>query len=248
MSSFDGSSACVPATSLLQCQLYRDRCIEEGKMARSPFGGDGSGKETIAVEQAIAGSNRPGTTFAVSAAPIVPSEENELASILAQAVGDCAVELLPGHSFRAKVDGRFVQVELQMPEHKSERILIGICNKTPQGGWLGRQVEDLLRRAVEQTPVAVRSTAYPTNPKAAVTRLLHDLEEGGGRRVVVEDSDWRTMLIWCSSTSSKPVAGLRGLATTHAAVNGPRLAAVDPQSGPGRNRRQVLTATFCARS
>ena len=93
------------------------------------------------------------------------------------------------------MNGRFVQVQLQTPEHKSERILIGICNKAPQGGWLGRQVEELLRRAVEQTAVAVRSTAYPNNPKAAVTGLLRDLEEGGGRCLVVEDSDWRTMLL-----------------------------------------------------
>ncbi|HKM52479.1 MAG TPA: hypothetical protein VJY33_03655 [Isosphaeraceae bacterium] len=180
---------------LLQCQLYRERCVEEGKMACPPFGVDGAGKETIAVEQAIAGIEQAWNDLRSSAAPIVPSEENELASILAQAVHDCALELLPGHSFQAEVNGRFVQVQLQTPEHKSERILIGICNKAPQGGWLGRQVEELLRRAVQQTAVAVRSTAYPNNPKAAVTRLLRDLEEGGGRCLVVEDSDWRTMLL-----------------------------------------------------
>jgi hypothetical protein len=185
---------------LLQCQLYRERCIEEGKMAYPPFGDDGGGKETIAVEQALAGIEQAWNDRRSSEAPIVPSEENELASILALAVRDCALELLPGHSFRAKVDGRFIQVELQTPEdksdeHNSERILIGICNKASQGGWLGRQVEELLRRAVKQTAVAVRSTSYPSNPKTAVVGLLRVLEEGGGRRVVVEDSDWRTMLL-----------------------------------------------------
>ena len=156
-------------------------------MACPPFGVDGGGAETIAVEQAIAVIEQAWNDLRSSAAPIVPSEENELASILVQAVRDCALELLPGHSFQAEVNGRFVQVELQMPECKSERILIGICNKAPQGGWLGRQVEELLRRAVQQTAVAVRSTAYPSNPKAAVTGLLRDLEEGGGRCVVVEE-------------------------------------------------------------
>jgi hypothetical protein len=180
---------------LLQCQLYRDRCIEEGKMASLPFGDERGGKETIAVEQAIATIEQAWNDHRSSEPPIVPSEENELVSILARAVRDCALELLPGHSFQAKVDGRFIQVELQTPEHKSERLLIGMCNKAPRGGWLGRQVEELLRRATEQRAVAVRSTAYPSDPKTAVARLLRDLEEGGGRCVVVEDSDWRTMML-----------------------------------------------------
>ena len=42
--------------------------------------------------------------------------------------------------------------------------------------------------------VVVRSTAYPSNPKTVVAQLIAKLITGGGRRVVVEDSDWRTML------------------------------------------------------
>jgi hypothetical protein len=74
-------------------------------------------------------------------------------------------------------------------------MLAGICNRASQGGGLGRQVEELLKRAGAESaiPVAVRYTAFPTNPKTAIGQLLRDLLEGGGRRVVVEDSDWRTM-------------------------------------------------------
>ncbi len=49
------------------------------------------------------------------------------------------------------------------------QILAGVCNRAPQGGGLGKQIEELMQRAGEHTPVIVRSTAFPTNPKAAVT-------------------------------------------------------------------------------
>jgi hypothetical protein len=42
--------------------------------------------------------------------------------------------------------------------------------------------------------VAIRSTAYPGNLRTAVGQLIRDLVDGGGLRVVIEDSDWRTMM------------------------------------------------------
>ena len=82
-----------------------------------------------------------------------------------------------------------------MPRIKSvERMLVGVCNKGAQGGALGRQIEEVEQRAGEHTPVIVRSTAFPSSPKAAVSQQLGKLIAGGGRRVVVEDSDWRTMM------------------------------------------------------
>ena len=74
------------------------------------------------------------------------------------------------------------------------RSLVGVCNKAPQGGALGRQIDEVVKRAGEHTPVIVRSTDFPSNPKAAVSRQLGQLITGGGRRVVVQDSDWRAMM------------------------------------------------------
>ncbi len=73
-------------------------------------------------------------------------------------------------------------------------MLVGICNKGAQGGGLGRQIDEVVQRAGKHTPVIVRSTAFPGSPKAAVSQQLGKLIAGGGRRVVIEDSDWRTML------------------------------------------------------
>ena len=57
------------------------------------------------------------------------------------------------------------------------------------GGGLSRQIDEVSSRAGGHTPVIVRSTAFPSSPKAAVSQQLGKLIADGGRRVVVEDSD-----------------------------------------------------------
>jgi hypothetical protein len=73
-------------------------------------------------------------------------------------------------------------------------LLVGLCNKRAQGGSLSRQIDEVVEKADGRTPVIVRSTDYPSNPKAAVAVQLGELVNNGGRAVVVEDSDWRVML------------------------------------------------------
>src|SRR5271165_3054653 len=171
------------------CQVYRDRCVAEGRLVPYPFDGELTSlkEQDHAVEQAW---NEHHTTVSL----FVPTEEPELARVLCGAIGACSGELETGHEFMAEADGRFVPVEIHDRDDSVERILIGICNKRAQGGGLGRQIEELVKRAGEHTVVVVRSTAYPSNPKTVVAQLIAKLITGGGRRVVVEDSDWRTML------------------------------------------------------
>ena len=172
------------------CQVYRDRCVAEGRLVPYPFDGgdhDAHRSRITPIEQAW---NEHHTTVS----PVVPTEEPELARVLCGAIGACSGEVETGHEFVAEADGRFVPVEIHDRDDSVERILIGVCNKAAQGGGLGRQIEELVKRAGEHTVVVVRSTAYPSNPKAAVSQLIAKLITGGGRRVVVEDSDWRTML------------------------------------------------------
>ena len=76
----------------------------------------------------------------------------------------------------------------------SSELLVGVCNKAAQGGGLSRQIDEVVKRAGEHTPVIVRSIDFPKSPKAAVVQQLGRLIADGGRRVVVEDSDWRTMI------------------------------------------------------
>ncbi len=171
------------------CQVYRDRCVAEGRLVPYPFDGGITPLPELdhTIEQAW-------NEHRATVSPVVPTEEPELARVLCSAIGACSAELETGHEFLAEADGRFVPVEVHHRDDSVERILIGVCNKGAQGGGLGRQIDELVKRAGEHSVVVVRSTAYPSNPKAAVTQLIGKLVSGGGRRVVVEDSDWRTML------------------------------------------------------
>jgi hypothetical protein len=179
---------------LLECHLYRERCVEEGKMADYPFEGDGDKRGTQLIDERLINEIEQAWNDDRQSYPeVVPVDEAELAVILAAAIRSAAAELATGQKYEAQTDGRFVPVEVHGADDTLTRILAGVCNRSPQGGWLGKQIEELMQRAGENTPVAVRSTAYPTNPKAAVTQLIGKLITRGGRRVVVEDSDWRIM-------------------------------------------------------
>ena len=77
--------------------------------------------------------------------------------------------------------GRFVSVSVEGRE-----LLVGICNKNPQGGALGRQIKEVEKEAGGRTPVLVRCSEYPANPRsleatAAAVQASLDLRDNGGR-------------------------------------------------------------------
>jgi hypothetical protein len=172
---------------------YRELCIEEGKMTDYPFrDGRQDGRrpegEIVSLEQAW---NESRSTLELS----VPVDEKELATILSDAIQLCSEEVQPAQRFKAKVDGRMVLVERFDSEKLTEQMVVGVCNRAAPGGGLGRQIDEVVKRAGEDTPVIVRSTEFPKSPKAAVVQQLDQVIRNGGRRAVVEDSDWRTMMV-----------------------------------------------------
>jgi chloramphenicol 3-O-phosphotransferase len=171
---------------------YRERCIERGKMAEYPFEGI-SPVEPPAVQPIII-LEQAWNEFRSTFSPVVPVDEIELASILAEAIRSCSAEVETGEYFEVEVEGRMAQVECHAASQSVECMLVGVCNRSPQGGWLGRQIEEVVKRAGEHTPIIVRSTDFPSSPKAAVVQQLGQLIKDGGRKVVVQDSDWRAMM------------------------------------------------------
>ena len=127
----------------------------------------------------------------------VPTDEVGLAGVLAWVIAACSDEVGDGRHFSAEADGATVAVECQDRDQGVERLLVGVCNKSAKGGGLGKQVEDIEKRTGGATPavrpVIVRSTEFPTSPTAAVSKQIGKLITKGGRRVVVDDSDWRAM-------------------------------------------------------
>ncbi|HMB04219.1 MAG TPA: helicase HerA-like domain-containing protein [Isosphaeraceae bacterium] len=177
---------------LIHCHEYRERCIADGRLVPPeippvPIPVPVPPTDTIGLEQAW---NDSRTSFAGE----VPVEEEVLAAHLAGAIEACSQEDESGRWFEAEANGRLVSVEGHAPDNKVDLLLVGVCNFSAKGGHLGRQVAEVVERAGEHTPVIVRSTEFSTNPKAAITKQMGELIARGGRRAVVEDSDWRAIL------------------------------------------------------
>ncbi len=186
----------LPTRSILDwCREFRQRCIARGSVG-GPVEGPTSGStgattpDTISLEQ-LWNDHRSGAVVPV------PVEDDKLAFLLAEAIAACSEEAGLGRQFVTEPHATMVNVECQWPDQSVDLLLVALCNKAAQGGGLGRQVEEVEKRTSSVTPVVtpviVRSTEFPINPRAAVSLQIGKLIARGGRRVVVEDSDWRAM-------------------------------------------------------
>jgi DNA helicase HerA-like ATPase len=177
---------------LAWCQEFREACIAAGRIVTPP--GEAAPAATVPPTPSTTPLEQAWNDFRTGFVADVPVDEDELAKVLADAIEWCSAELESGDWFEAEPQGRTIQVERHSADNSVELCLVGVCNKNPRGGGLGRQIGALVEKAGELTTVVVRSTDFPTNPRAEVVKQLGNLIARGGRRAVVEDSDWRTML------------------------------------------------------
>lgn len=214
---------------LQECQAYRERCVEEGKMAaypppegvatHRPATAAGPRRAEVEIEQAW-------NDFRSAQADPVPTEDPELAELLARALREASDEAGDDPTaVLAEADGRFIAFE-----GPRAKFVAAVCNKNPQGGALAKQLGDLEGRAAAhgRRSVAVRSAPFP--PRGTKTRIaatLAEFEDQGGRCIVVEDSDWRAMVAFVAFRARKaddpafdpwrkrarPLTGLRPLRT-----------------------------------
>jgi hypothetical protein len=87
-----------------------------------------------------------------------------------------------------------IEVETHRPGNAVDKVLVAVCNKAAKGGGLAKQVAEVERRAGEIPVALVRTTDFPHSPGAQVVKQIAKLLKSEGRRVVVEDSEWRRML------------------------------------------------------
>lgn len=121
-------------------------------------------------------------------------DESDLAELLTFAIRSVSEEVTTGCHFAADPDGRFIPVEIHTG-NAVDRLLVAICDKSSRGGGLANQIAEVTKRAGDLPAVFVRSTGFPTTPSAAVSKELAKwvAPRGKGRKVVVENSDWRAM-------------------------------------------------------
>ena len=95
---------------------------------------------------------------------------------------------LEGLGWRARVDGRFVEID--GPEGS---LLAAICNEDARTDRLEAQVRAARQRAGDRTCVLVRGTDFSSDPRHPVYRQIGEVVADGGRQVVVTDGDVRAM-------------------------------------------------------
>ncbi|WP_206028712.1 helicase HerA-like domain-containing protein [Thalassoroseus pseudoceratinae] len=177
------------------CRSYRNSCIAAGRILEechpdSPGHDDG--------EDTLFDLEQEWNDFLAQEQPSPPDDEAELATLLESTVHYYEDELPESHRFDSYSRGQILGIVWARNDKPAQRLQVGICNKAPQGGWLGRQVKEVSRAAQDQEPeaipVIVRSTNFPKSPTSQISKQLGQLVAKGGRRVVVQDTDWRTML------------------------------------------------------
>jgi hypothetical protein len=122
-----------------------------------------------------------------------PDDDDRLGTLLGWAIQHVSREVDTGHRVLSSDEDGKCSVKVQGDAGILETLKIGVCNKSPLGGALSRQVDEIQTWAGDDVPVLVRSTDFPDNPKTKIAQQIAAVVAVGGRRVVVEDSDWRAM-------------------------------------------------------
>jgi energy-coupling factor transporter ATP-binding protein EcfA2 len=178
------------------CRRHHEQCIIAETWVEPAFDAGGSVTEIEAIAAPAAPTldlesawndflNQPGREL--------PEDEAKLAELLAWGIDHCNAEL-QDLQFVPTLDGTMMRVERQKAGALEETFVVAICQKSPQGGWLGRQISEVERWAAGLPVVLVRSYAFPKNPRTQVASQIGKLIGTTGRRVEVEDSDWRALL------------------------------------------------------
>lgn len=126
----------------------------------------------------------------------VPDDEEELATVLANAICAASDELPDGFHFACSPDGRYLEVETHRPDNSIDKRLVAVCNANTRGTALGKQITDLQQRAGEFPVAIVRTTEFPKSGKV-ITQIAGMLKRHG-ERVVVADAEWRRMLAFAA--------------------------------------------------
>ena len=177
------------------CHRYHEDCIDASRIVRFPDSCD-----TTIVPPPWPPLDQLWNDARSNFSGNVPTEDDELMPILSWTIEMCSHEAPAGHRYVVKRNELSAEVTREGSAGASDRLVVGLCEKATQGGALGTQIERVLRQAAAITPKAIpviaRSTKFPTfsSVKSKIAQHMGDLYSAGGRKVVVEDSDWRVML------------------------------------------------------
>jgi hypothetical protein len=129
-----------------------------------------------------------------------PQDEPGMLQLIAWALDHVGDEL-PSSEIAARAQGNYVSTD-----SGPAKLVVGLCDKPPQGGALGKQVDALREQASSShaVPVALRSSEYPRPGASQVSQKLKGLLQDGGRRVVITDTEWRRLHALRGFMSQRP--------------------------------------------
>ncbi|HEX8697355.1 MAG TPA: helicase HerA-like domain-containing protein, partial [Myxococcaceae bacterium] len=174
------------------CRVWRERAIQEGALpARFPLEGGAPAVPVAVEEPKTVALDQEWNDFRAANSQPPPEEDADLAELLAWALRHSVEELETGHRLEVQVEGEVLHVGFSPGE---QRLRVAFCNRGPQRSALARQIEQARKDARGKTPVAVRTSSFPTSPKSEAAIELGKLLSKGGRSAVLEDSDARLVL------------------------------------------------------
>jgi len=180
---------------LNECRRFRDRAIQDQKLPKT-FPLERPNAEAKPQTQPSL-TPKPDmdqlwTDFRAAFKAKLPEEDSEVAALLAWAIEAGSQELGGKPRFDVKPkDHEMLDVQVHPDGHK---LFIALCNRSPRGGGLGRQMTEALKKAAGKTPVLVRTSAFPSSTGTKVAEQIGVLIGKGGRRVIVGDTELRDLV------------------------------------------------------
>ncbi|MDC0707479.1 type IV secretion system DNA-binding domain-containing protein [Stigmatella sp. ncwal1] len=176
------------------CRLWREQANRTGALPEHfPLQASVSQKKSHAKddERKVLELDQLWNDFRSTHSTPPPEEDSQLAELLVWALRTSAEEVETGHRFEARRVGESIQVDVSPGD---EKLHLALCNKGTQRGGLANQIEQTRKEARGRTPVVIRTSDFPSNPKTTTAVNLGKLISKGGRRAVLEDSDSRALL------------------------------------------------------
>jgi DNA helicase HerA-like ATPase len=129
---------------------------------------------------------------AIAASTALPDEDDALLAFVEQAIRDAAGEANLSLITRRTGAGAAQQLHVEGPTigHR----LIAMTNRAPQGGHLGKQLQALRKLAgTGVIPIALRNSDFQFKAKSTTSQQVGELIAAGGRTVVLEERELRTI-------------------------------------------------------
>lgn len=173
------------------CRQYRELAVAQGGLPTVPVvvGGDTPDIERRERNASVVALEQAWQDHLAGSAASPSTDPASLTQILAQSINVCSGELDAAGELSAAVDNTYIQLL-----GWTEPLIVALCNRTPRGGWLARELEDLRTAARGRTMVITRTTDFPKNPRTQIAQLIGELIANGARRTVIQDSEWRAMM------------------------------------------------------